>query len=156
VGIRFSSHKHSGELVSLMAYDPGAEDIRGFLHHANIAKFMAKELLLGELDVSLSKIKITSDVKKGDINGDCTVDEIDTYLALNHLLGEFVDTEIEKKVDMNNNGVIDLGDVFILDRINCNYFISNLSLIKIFNINMLSWSKKKFISELYIDILNLI
>ena len=114
VGIRFSSHKHSGELVPLMAYGPGAEDIRGFLHHVDVAKFMAKKLLFGELDIPLNKIRITSDGKKGDINGDCTVDEIDAYLVLNHFLGEFVDTEIEKKVDMNNNGVIDLGDVLYL------------------------------------------
>jgi len=47
VGIIFASHKHTGDPVPLMAYGPGAENFRGFMHHIDTSRTIAKLMLFG-------------------------------------------------------------------------------------------------------------
>nr|BAH80319.1 alkaline phosphatase [synthetic construct] len=112
VGVGFVSHKHTGAPVSLLAYGPGAENFAGFLHHVDTAKLIAKLMLFGKKDIPVTILGISG--VKGDITGDFKVDEQDAYVTLMMLLGERVDTELERKVDMNNNGIIELGDVLLI------------------------------------------
>ncbi|AEC51613.1 alkaline phosphatase IV precursor [Pyrococcus sp. NA2] len=111
LGVGFASHKHTGEPVPLLAYGPGAENFRGFMHHIDVAKTIAKLMLFGNKMLHAEISSRPSSVK-GDITGDYKVTPEDAYVALTLFLGEKVDTRIEELIDMDKNGIIDLGDVF--------------------------------------------
>ena len=98
-----------------MVYGLGAENFRGFMHHIDTSKMMAKLMLFGSSEPAPANVKIceTSNLK-GDINGDFSVDDSDAYLTLTLFLGEIADTELEKKVDVDGNGVIDFKDVALI------------------------------------------
>jgi len=55
VGVRFASHKHTGEPVSLMVYGLGAENFRGLMHHIDTSKMIAKLMLLGSSEPAPAK-----------------------------------------------------------------------------------------------------
>ncbi|ALM76338.1 alkaline phosphatase [Thermococcus barophilus] len=112
VGVTFASHKHTGELIPLLAYGPGADNFVGFHHHIQTSKLIAKLMIFGVPRVNILFEGTSS--AKGDLNGDYKVDEKDAYIALMMLLGENVDTEFEQRADMDNNGIIDLHDVMLI------------------------------------------
>lgn len=112
IGVGFTSHKHTGVPVPLLAYGPGAENFRGFLHHVDTARLVAKLMLFGRRNIPVTISSVSS--VKGDITGDYRVDEKDAYVTLMMFLGEKVDNEIEKRVDMDNNGMVDLNDVMLI------------------------------------------
>ncbi|MDK2914871.1 MAG: alkaline phosphatase [Thermococcaceae archaeon] len=112
VGVGFVSHKHTGAPVPLLAYGPGSENFGGFLHHVDTAKLIAKLMLFGRENTPIT-ISGVSGIK-GDITGDSEVDRRDAYITLMMLLGENVDNEAEKRVDMDRNGMIDLKDVLLI------------------------------------------
>ncbi|WP_456419421.1 alkaline phosphatase [Methanocaldococcus infernus] len=111
VGVKFISHKHTAVPVPLLAYGPGAEDFMGFHHHVDTSKLVAKDMLFrGDYAVSIKGITHV----KGDANGDFKVDKEDAYITLLYYVGNFANTDQEKLLDMDNNGVIDYNDVYLI------------------------------------------
>ncbi len=107
IGIGFISHKHTGTFVPLIAYGPGMNLFKGFLHHTDTSKNILKAMLFGTQ--KLVNIRGISSLK-GDANGNRKIDEDDAYITIDYV-GSIASTEYEKRLDMNNNGVIDFGDV---------------------------------------------
>ncbi|HIQ39330.1 MAG TPA: alkaline phosphatase [Methanothermococcus okinawensis] len=111
VGVRFISHKHTGTPVPILVYGPGEEYFRGFRHHIDTSKEIADMMLFGgERKVSIKGIGVI----KGDANGDYRIDLDDAYITLNYYVGKITLNSDEKKLDMDNNGVIDYRDVAII------------------------------------------
>ncbi|GBF36395.1 alkaline phosphatase [Methanofervidicoccus abyssi] len=111
VGVRFVSHKHTGVPVPIMAYGPGAEHFRGFRHHVDTSKEIADLMLFGG-----DRMIITNGVGviKGDANGNYRIDLDDAYITLNQYVGKIATNDDEKRLDMDNNGIIDYKDVALI------------------------------------------
>ncbi|WP_198300092.1 alkaline phosphatase [Thermococcus thioreducens] len=109
LGVRFASHKHTGEPVPLFAYGPGASKFIGFHHHTQTGRLIAELMVYGVGTINVA-FAGTSTVE-GDLNGDHRVDAKDAYLVLRLFLGATVDDDTERAIDMDGNGIIDLGDV---------------------------------------------
>lgn len=107
VGVGFASHKHTGEPIPIMVYGPGAEMFRGFLHHVDTSRLIAKDMLFGTYTPTNIRV-MPSDIK-GDINGNCMIDLDDAYIALT-FVGNVADN-FTAIIDMDNNGLIDYKDV---------------------------------------------
>jgi len=108
VGVRFISHKHTGNPVPIMAYGPGQEFFRGFRHHVDTSKEIADVMLFGgERNVNVNGIGVI----KGDADGDYRIDLDDAYITLNYYVGKTALNSDEKRLDMDNNGIIDYMDV---------------------------------------------
>ena len=90
-----------------MVYGPGAEMFRGFLHHVDTSRLIAKDMLFGTYTPT-NIIVMPSDIK-GDINGNCMIDLDDAYIALT-FVGNVADN-FTAIIDMDNNGLIDYKDV---------------------------------------------
>ena len=112
LGVRFASHKHTGEPVPLFAYGPGASKFVGFHHHTQTGRLIAELMVYGVGTINVA-FAGTSTVE-GDLNGDHRVDAKDAYLVLRLFLGSTVDDDTEKAIDMDGNGIIDLGDVIAI------------------------------------------
>ena len=111
VGVRFISHKHTGTPVPILAYGPGAEYFRGFRHHVDTSKEIADIMLFGgERYVKINGIGVI----KGDADGDYKVDMDDAYITLNYYVGKIVSNNDERRLDMDNNGIIDYKDVIMI------------------------------------------
>lgn len=111
VGVRFMSHKHTGVPVPIMAYGPGAEHFRGFRHHIDTSKETANVMLFGGDRVVVAN---GVGVIKGDANGNYRIDSDDAYITLNQHVGKITTNDNEKRLDMDNNGIIDYMDVAII------------------------------------------
>ncbi len=112
VGVGFISHKHTGVPVPLIVYGPGSEKFRGFTHHVETSKLITKMMLFGSKNMNLGSYGISS--LKGDANGDYKITNVDAYITLMNYVGGDANTEVEKKVDMDNNGLIDYNDVALI------------------------------------------
>ena len=108
VGVRFISHIHTGNPVPIMAYGPGQWYFRGFRHHVDTSKEIADIMLFGgERSVNANGIGVI----KGDADGDYRIDLDDAYITLNYYVGKTALNSDEKRLDMDNNGIIDYMDV---------------------------------------------
>jgi len=111
VGVGFVSHKHTGNPVPILAYGPGAEYFRGFRHHVDTSKEVADIMLFGgKKRVSINGIGVI----KGDANGNYRIDLDDAYITLNYYVGKMALNGDERRLDMDNNGIIDYKDVAII------------------------------------------
>jgi len=110
VGVGFASHKHTGEPIPIMVYGPGAEMFRGFLHHVDTSRLIAKDMMFGTY--TPTNLKVMPSNIKGDINGNYIIDLDDAYIALT-FVGSVAD-KFTAILDMDNNGLIDYKDVVII------------------------------------------
>ena len=70
--------------------------------------------IVGHQDNNLN-IYINNETENGDINLDSTVDVLDIIIAINIILNEYSQNEIEILIaDMNHDGNINIQDVILL------------------------------------------
>lgn len=93
VGVLFASHKHTGPSQPLMAYGPGEERLVGWHHHADVSLDLAALMMFGTAELEATN---------------------DAHVALTDYVGEEAKSPLSRKLDVDDNGVIDYGDVLTL------------------------------------------
>ena len=65
-------------------------------------------------DIWLDKESGTPDLKRGDLNGDGTVDVTDVSMLIDVVLGKPINLAAGAKTDLNGDGTVDVTDVSLL------------------------------------------
>ncbi len=113
LGVGFTTHAHTGVMIPVMAFGPGAEMFTGIMHHVDVGKRLAIAMIFGG-EISTQTMVFAPKDLKGDLDGDSEVTILDAYLTLTLFVGEFVDTRLETLIDMDGNGIIDYMDVVLI------------------------------------------